>query len=112
MSAPTSPDEKEIRVTVITWRGISIELTEEIDWLGLRKHCPDWEKTKLEIRIINPLPHPLPITETGFQIRYMHPATFEEAGGLEAFVLAWLDHAAQSPEWKKIADKACQLSLF
>jgi hypothetical protein len=43
----------------------------------------------------------LPFTETGYRSHFLGPGIVEEAGGPAAYVRAWLDHAAQSPKWRK-----------
>ena len=54
----------------------------------------------------------IPITETGYRSHFSPSGIVEEHGGPEAYVLAWLDHAAQSDAWKQKAEAARQLSLF
>jgi len=57
-------------------------------------------------------PCPLPISDTGFRSAYVRADEVEAEGGPVAFVLAWLDHAAASPEWQAEQAQARQLSLF
>lgn len=54
----------------------------------------------------------LPVTKTGYRSHFLPAATVEEFGGPEGYVRAWLDHEAQSPDWKRRKDAARQMSLF
>ncbi len=54
----------------------------------------------------------LPFTETGYRSPFLHPDSVEAAGGPDAYVLAWLDHAAGSTEWKRYIEASRQFSLF
>lgn len=42
----------------------------------------------------------IPITETGYRSHFLPDGNVEEHGGPEAYVLAWLDHEADSAAWK------------
>ncbi len=54
----------------------------------------------------------LPITETGFRSHFTAAANIEAFGGVEQFVMEWLNHEAQSEEWKSYWKESRQLSLF
>lgn len=42
----------------------------------------------------------LPITETGYKSHFLSYGIVAKHGGYEQFVRAWLDHAADSADWK------------
>jgi len=68
----------------------------------------------LEIRSIEPLRAPLPMTETGYRSHF-HPMGMIErdfGGDVIAAVTNWLDEAAQCPEWKAHELAARQGELF
>jgi orotate phosphoribosyltransferase len=54
----------------------------------------------------------LPITETGYLSHFVAADAIDEAGGPVAYVVAWLDRAAQDKEWKSRIEAQRQLSLF
>lgn len=93
----------------IEWRGLTIEIAFEADWLGLSRHR---RVCHFDIRTLVPERAPLPFTETGYRSHFDDPAAIEVAGGPVAFVLAWLDHAARDPAWKEREAAGRQLSLF
>ena len=96
MSAPFS-------ITQIEWRGVQIEIT---------FHPRRWrsEFDRIEIHVIGD--GLIPITETGYRSRYLPAGITDEYGGPDAYVKAWLDHEAETPEWKLRVEDARQLSLF
>ena len=55
---------------------------------------------------------PLPITETGYKSNIMAIAELDGYESVEAFVLAWLDHEAEKPEWIKLEQESKQMTLF
>ncbi|MEI4235091.1 hypothetical protein [Roseovarius sp. D22-M7] len=55
---------------------------------------------------------PLPLTETGYRSHFLPGGIVEDYGGVEGYVRVWLDHEAESPDWKKRKDAARQMSLF
>lgn len=87
------------------WRGIEIEaIYTPLQWKVI---------AHLEVRSIKPERAPLPITETGYRSHFHQPGTIEGMGGdVVAQVISWLDEEAKSPEWRRIAMQARQLSLF
>ena len=54
----------------------------------------------------------LPVTETGYRSHFTPPAAVANRGGPVAYVMAWLDAEAASPEWQKHAAASRQLDLF
>ena len=94
----------------ITWRGVTIEVAYEADWLN--SGSGPFPASHLAITAVQPAKAPLPITETGYLSHFVEPGTVEEQGGPSAFVLAWLDVAAQSKEWRKLEVTGRQLDLF
>lgn len=89
-----------------------------IQWQGMAvliRHVPDWSGTgfdHLEIRTADPERAPLPITDTGYRSHFLPSAELAAYGGPLAFVAAWLDHEANSDQWKAQAANSKQLSLF
>ena len=54
----------------------------------------------------------LPVTETGYRSLFIPPERIAEMGTPSEYVLAWLNHEAQSESWKRKEAEARQLSLF
>ena len=87
--------------------------TYQADWQGIAlsvSFCPSWAAGYCHVEVRSPCP--LPITETGYRSHFDHPETIEAAGGPIAFVLAWLNSEAATPEWDAQVEKARQLTLF
>ena len=93
----------------IMWQGIAITVTYIPDWLGLAG-CGVATSAHLTVTVAGR--SPLPFTETGYRSHFADPDDIEAAGGPAAYVLAWLDNAAASPQWKGRQAAAVQLDLF
>jgi hypothetical protein len=91
-----------------TWQGIAIAVTYECEWLIVEEI--GYYVAHLTVTAADR--SPLPFTDTGFQSVFLAPAEVEVAGGPAAYVLAWLDEAAQSPQWRTREPVSSQLSLF
>ena len=52
------------------------------------------------------------MTETGYRSHFIGATVIDEEGGPLAFARAWLDQAADTPEWKAREAAARQFSLF
>ena len=68
----------------LNWQGMLIQVTLE------KQRFID----HLQIETLDPVRAPLPITNTGYRSDFIAKGTIESAGGPEAFVHAWLNHAA------------------
>ena len=87
----------------IVWHGVSVEIT-----YRKRRWKSDFDHIELQVkdgRII-------PVTETGYRSHFLPAGIVEEHGGPESYVLAWLDHEAENPDWKKRESASRQMSLF
>lgn len=88
-----------------TWQVIEIEaIYEPVSWSGM---------AHLQIRSIAPERAPLPITETGYLSHFCEAGEIE-ANGISVVeqVIAYLDHEAAKPEWRRYIESSRQLSLF
>lgn len=65
-----------------------------------------------DIRSITPARAALPFTETGYRSHFVHPSEVEAVGGPDAYVLAWLNEASGSQQWREFEAAGQQLSLF
>ncbi len=100
---------RDIQSVQIAWRGIAITVTCEKNALGL---ADAGVATSAHLAITAEHRRPLPFTETGYRSLFVDPAEIDAEGGPGAYVTAWLDLAAQSPEWRSRAIAVEQLSLF
>ncbi|EBA04692.1 hypothetical protein RB2150_11421 [Rhodobacteraceae bacterium HTCC2150] len=95
---------------------MSAPITSQLDWRGVticivfRKRRWNSDFDHLEITTMNDAQ--IPITETGYRSHFSPDGIVEEYGGPEAYVLAWLDHKADSEAWKKREESSRQMSLF
>ncbi len=89
----------------LIWQDIEIEVT----YKPLEFDMIAW----LEIKSVVPKAAPLPITETGYLSHYHQPGHIEAQGGdVIAFVTAWLDKEASTPQWQKYSEAIRQYDLF
>lgn len=104
MSMPAAKPKDGYDLTRATWRGIRLEI----------RHCRTWSKAAGidHIEVVSGERAPLPITETGYRSHFIMPEAIAEFGTPVEYILAWLDHAAQSKDWKQSEAEARQLSLF
>ena len=104
MSTPAAKRSERYIVTRATWRGIGLEI----------RHCPTWSEAAGidHIEVVSDERQPLPITGTGYKSLFILPEYIAEKGDAKDYVLAWLDHEAQSEAWKRSQSEARQLSLF
>lgn len=88
------------------WNGIDIEI----------EYCPTrfgGAISHVGVKSINPEGQPLPITSTGYRSHFVPIGTIEaNEGDVVTQVTAWLDEAAQSPEWQEHLANAAQGDLF
>ena len=104
MCMPAAKRSEGYIVTRATWRGIMLEI----------RHFPTWSKAADidHIEVISDQRQPLPITETGYKSLFIRPEYIAEKGTAQDYVLAWLDHEAESETWKRLQSEARQLTLF
>ncbi len=93
-----------------TWQGIEIEIRFERNWLGMPP--TEYHPCHLEVQSVKPERAELSITETGYRSHFLGPDEIDAAGGPVAYMMAALDKAAKSKEWKARQLAARQLSLF
>lgn len=94
------------------WEGITIELLYFPSWSKTFEEVYGYPLAYLEIKVIDPEREALPITDTGYLSYHLSPVDAEAEGGPIAYVTAWLDFKAQSPEWLNKKAKLRQLDLF
>lgn len=101
---------KEYQTLTIEWRKVAITV----------RHCKDWSKGHFNINgtrmthteIINIDNDPLPITSTGYKSHFMDSTHLDNYDGILDYVTQWLDHEAQSKQWKAYVVDKSQLKLF
>jgi len=103
--------ERHFERFTMDWQGTALSVSYEEHWLGIERDSP-FASAHFEVRVIDLDNHIIPITQTGCRSHFVHRDLVAEYGGPEAFVLAWLDDAAQSPEWKARLNKGRQLRLL
>ena len=92
----------------ITWQGVTLAIHYTPCWFAM----PGYETAHLEVRSIMPEGHPLPFTDTGYRSCFLPAEAVEAIGDASAYVLAWLEEAAQSPAWQHRVRAERQLTLF
>ena len=97
-------------IDIITWQNIELEIRYNPSYCAVLKG--DDAMAHIEVSVLHPERHPLPITETGYKSHFIHCIVVEEYGTATDFVLAWLNHESRSPEWKKLQEAARQGELF
>ena len=106
------PLQRAIVMDHILWKGVSISISYEADWLGLSASGLDVGNAHLELQVLAPKGAPLPVTDTGYRSEFLECGLVEVAGGLRPFVQGWLDEAARSLSWRVAQAKWEQLDLF
>lgn len=86
----------------LTWEGRRLTIEHHEAWIAGADH--------LAIRSMDR--EPLPITETGYRSHFLSGEELAARGGPVAYVIAWLDDAARTAEWKAYVAASRQLSLF
>lgn len=96
---------QETQIFTFDWQGVALSVTyNPAAFGGVTAH--------IELHVITPERAPLPITKTGYRSHFLPPVYVDEAGGPVAYVLAWLDQATQSREWRAHVERSRQGSLF
>lgn len=99
---PAGKSEDSAAIAHVEWRGIALK----IGYIAKRFAGMDHVEVRSAERV------PLPITETGYRSLFILPERLKEHGDPETYVLAWLDHEAQSAAWKRYEADRKQLRLF
>ena len=101
---PAANIAKGYAVSCVTWRGIGVEV----------RHCANWSASVGidHIEVVSVDRVSLPITGTGYKSHFISPERIAEIGTPVDYVIAWLDHAAESAEWRKAEFESRQLCLF
>lgn len=103
---------KKKEITIIQWDGMEIEISFCRNWSDAFANNYGFNMSHFEIKTRSPERAALPITETGYRSIFIPEPDIAEFASPTAYIIAMLDHAAQSPEWQVIRDKAQQYSLF
>lgn len=102
-------DERQFQTIQTVWSEITLQIRYEQHWLN-SKTLP--HVAHIEIRVVAPESAPLPITETGYKSHFCDRRVIEAAGGPVAYMLTWLDMAANTKQWREACATRRQLSLF
>jgi len=89
---------------LITWQGIDLEIRYNLSYCAVLEG--NQAMAHIEVMVLQPEKHPLPITETGYKSHFIHRAIVEEFGGAIEFVLAWLDHESEKPVWNEMQENS------
>ena len=87
----------------MNWQHIRIQITYQPVYFWICDH--------LDIKSIAPAREMLPITDTGYRLQFLSRADLIHAGGIQAFVTAWLD-TNDIPEYQERRAASKQMSLF
>ncbi len=92
--------------TIIQYGFITIEIT------YVETYCASLGMAHLEVRVIEPERHPLPITETGYKSHFIAHDEVMACGSPEGYLRAWLKSAETSKQWQQVLRDREQLTLF
>ncbi len=95
----------------LIWQSFEVEVRYDPDPFSLASRHQE-AMAHVEIHTIQPEKAPLPITETGYRSHFTPKGNIDEYDSAVEFVKAWLDHEAQSEEWRIVQENARQLCLF
>ena len=96
----------------IDWKGITVEISYEPNWIGGLAEAYGEPLAHLQIQSVSPERAALPVAETGYRSAFIAGSVITLEGVPVAFVRDWLDEAANDPSWKSAQDAARQLALF
>lgn len=96
----------------IVWKGITVEISYEPNWMGGLTEAFGEPLAHLQIQSVSPERAALPVSETGYRSAFIAGSVITLEGGPVAFVRDWLDEAANYASWKSAQDAARQLALF
>ncbi len=94
----------------LLWHGVTIRVGYEADWLGLGDGFES--HAHLDLQVMEPKGAPLPVTDTGYRSEFLGSGEVEEAGGVVAYVTAWLDEMAGTKSWRIARARWEQRDLF
>ncbi len=93
---------------LMEWEGIPLTLHLKRHFSSAIEQLYGYELVHVKVRA----GERLPTTETGFRSLFLSMQRLTEAGGLVAFVQAWLDDSAQLTQWQEYLQTQQQLNLF
>ena len=99
-------------VFTMNWGDYEIQVKYAESYSPAYKSVYGHAMSHIEIETLNPKKAPLPLTGTGYRSIFTPEMNIEEMGGVEEFILAMLDDAAKSREWKEMENKSRHLSFF
>ena len=112
---PTTSENSEHRAVIterLEWRGRTLRVEFEADWSGHGDDDPETAIALLEVFVEAPIGAPIPVTNSGYRSHFLPPVSIARAGGIAAFVSAWLDEQAMDRKWLRIDEQWRQLDLF
>jgi len=92
----------------ITWENIEIEILYIASKYKFYEEIYGHAMSHIEIRCNEKLP----ITDTGYRSHFILEPNIREYGGVEKFIIDWLNDESKSEEWKAIKTRSDQYSLF
>ncbi len=101
---------KNIQIHKILWRGIAITIKFNPNWSTAYKNIQGFAMTHTAVSRDDG--KRLPISNSGYVSRFMDERDFENYDNIVAYIIAWLDHEAQSKSWKIYLADQQQLKLF
>ncbi len=103
----------QTQIQNIYWQDVKIEIAYTPDWLGLSKSpYRDEGMTHLEIRSIEPMDAPLPITNTGYRSEFVNDSRITDIHDAVLYAVERLDDEARLPDWKAYVESQRQYTLF
>ena len=96
--------KEDYEIYNITWQGIDIEI----------HYCPSWSSyaETAHFKIRRQGDGPLPISDTGYRSHFINRDQLKSYNDPCQFMMAWLDHEAQSKSWQSYLADYNQLKLF
>jgi hypothetical protein len=66
----------------------------------------------IEVRTIEPLEAPIPITDTGYKSIFIPEPELTQYGGAVKYIMACIESESKTKEWKSNVENQRQLMLF
>jgi len=96
----------------ITWEGIQIEIGYIPSYCEAYRKYQGVDLSHVEVRSIKPRNVPIPITETGYRSMWIRAPQLAEHGGVVEYVTSYIEHEANSEQWKQQQEAEKQYQLF
>jgi hypothetical protein len=92
--------QRRVTTEALVWNEITIVVSYEADWLGLRSARFARAFSHLELQVLHPMGAPMPLGHGGYWSEFLEPGQVEAVGGPLTLALALLKEFADCQAWR------------